>query len=309
MGVYHAVNLQGLPLPNVLKPLDVEAEVNRLREALGRLFPKDHPVHEALSLESEPLNKIIEILAYECVLKVEQINQAARALSLVFATGGDLDHIGVTYYRLERKLLQAEDLSVYPQKLAIYETDDDYRNRLALSIEATTKAGSAGAYEFHALSASSEVASVGLHSPAPCIVDVYLMGAIVGDILEQTGRVGVSDEAVNEVQNALSADDVRPLTDIVRVQSAQALTYRINATIFVKNGNTDSVLSNALADLRAYLLQNSKPANRIATSRIIGALDVAGVNRVVLTEPVSDILPNAGQVASCQGFDIKAVFE
>lgn len=309
MGVYHAINLAHLPTPNVLKPLDVEKEVNRLRDELKKRFDGDHPIHEALALESEPLNKIIEVLAYECVLKVAQINETAKSLTLAFATGSDLDHIGVTYYRLGRKLLQAEDTSTYPPKQAIYETDDEYRHRLALSIEATTKAGSAGAYEFHALSASSEVASVGLYSPKPCVVEVYLAGRVAGDVLEQTGGVGVSQRAINEVRAALIADDVRPLTDVVRVQSATAKPYRIVATVFVKNGTIESVLNEGLTDLRAYLTHNFKPQQRVATSRIIGALDVAGVSRVVLTEPPSDVLIGVGEIAQCVGFDIRAVFE
>ena len=116
MSVYNAINLAGLPLPNVLEPIDFELEVTRIRAELSAKFATDHPIQAALSLESEPINKIIEVLAYRYVLKIAEINRKARSLMLAFAIGSDLDHIGVTYYRLERKLLQAEDKTAIPPK-------------------------------------------------------------------------------------------------------------------------------------------------------------------------------------------------
>lgn len=251
------------------------------------------------------------MLAYRYVLKVSEINRKARALMLAFATGSDLDHIGVTYYRLERKLIQAEDKNAIPPKPAIYESDDDYRYRLALSVEAMTMAGSAGSYEFHALSASAEVHSVTVYSPAPTEVDVYLAGQIDGDVLDQANKtVGVSSQAVTDVYNALVADDVRPLTDLVRVQSATAKAYRIDATVYVKNGiSPQLILAQGMTALRAYLTDNFKPNARVATSRIIGALDVTGVSRIALAEPKTDVLTAIGEVAHCVGFNIVAKSE
>ena len=93
MSVYNAINLAGLPLPNVLEPIDFELEVTRIRAEISAKFADDHPIQAALSLESEPINKIIEVLAYRYVLKIAEINRKARSLMLAFATGSDLDHI------------------------------------------------------------------------------------------------------------------------------------------------------------------------------------------------------------------------
>ncbi len=310
MSVYNAINLQGLPLPQVLESIDVEGEVARLKAEIASHFDADHPIQDVLTLESEPINKVIEVLAYRYTLKINEINRKARDLMLAFATGGNLDHIGVTYYRLERKLIQAADKYAIPPKSAIYEDDESYRYRLALSVEGLTRAGSAGSYEFHALSASPEVFSVSVHSPAPTEVDVYLAGQIVGDVLTQTGSVGVSDTAVGDVLTVLSADDIRPLTDVVRVQSATAKTYTIKAVVYVQNGiSPNLVLEQSLKALRSYLSDNYRPNQRINTSRIIGALDSQGVSRVVLTEPAADVVCQVGEVAQCTGFDIIAKAE
>lgn len=307
--VFTAINLQGLPPPNLIKPIAPEVELAEIRAEFAAKFPQNHPIHEALALESEPVNKILEVLAYRYSLKVSEINRTARSLMLAYANGADLDHIGVTYYRVQRKVLQFENLTTNPVTPEILEDDTAYRDRLALSVEAETKAGSAGAYLFHALSASSEVFNATVHSPAPTEVDVYLSGQIDGDVLEQANKtVGVSQAAINDVAATLTADDVRPLTDLVRVHGATAKAYQIEAVIYIKAGiSPQLILDQGLAALRTYLRSEFKPGRRIATSRIIGALDVNGVSRIELVNPASDVLVNISQVAHCTSFDIKAV--
>ena len=307
--VFTAINLQGLPPPNLLAPINPEAELLEIRAEFAAKFPANHPIHTALALESEPVNKILEVLAYRYTLKVSEINRTARSLMLAYATNADLDHIGVTYYRVQRKVLQAEDLTTNPVTPQILEDDTSYRDRLALSVEAETKAGSAGSYLFHALSASPEVFNATVHSPAPTEVDVYLSGQIEGDVLEQSNRtVGVEPSAVADVYAALAADDVRPLTDLVRVHSATAKAFRINAVVYVKAGiSPQLILDQGVQNLRIYLRSVFKPGQRIATSRIIGALDVSGISRIDLIEPVSDMLVDVSQVAHCINSNITAV--
>ncbi len=309
MSVYSPINLIRLPTPNVIEPTSPEDAVTAMRAEISAHFADDHPIHAALTLESEPINKVIEVLGYRWSLKISEINRKARGLTLAYAIGADLDHVGVTYYRLQRKLIQAEDKTTAPPKPAIYESDDDYRYRLALSVEANTMAGSAGSYEFHALSASPEVFSVTVDSPAPTEVDVYLAGQIEGDVLEQDNKtVGVSQSAVATVYEALTADDVRPLTDLVHVHSATAKAYQIQAIVYIKSGiSPQLILANGLTALRQYLTDNFKPNSRVAISKLIGALDVVGVSRIELIHPASDVMVTVGQVAHCTAWDIVAL--
>ena len=307
--IFTAINLQALPPPNLIKPIAPEVELAEIRAEFAAKFPVRHPIHAELALESEPVNKILEVLAYRYSLKVSEINRTARSLMLAYANSADLDHVGVTYYRVQRKVLQVEDLTTNPVTPEILEDDSDYRDRLALSVEAETKAGSAGAYLFHALSASPQVFNATVHSPAPTEVDVYLSGQIDGDVLDQANKtVGVDQVAINDVAAALIADDVRPLTDLVRVHSATAKAYQINAVVYIRAGiSPQLILKQGLAALRAYLRAEFKPGRRIATSRIIGALDVNGVSRIELISPAADVLVNVSQVAHCTSYDITAV--
>lgn len=307
--VFTAINLQGLPPPNLIKPISPEAELLEIRAEFSAKFPANHPIHAALALESEPVNKILEVLAYRYSLKVSEINRTARSLMIAFANGGDLDHLSATYYRVQRKVLQAEDLTTNPPTPEILESDEDFRDRTALSVEAETKAGSAGAYLFHALSASAQVFKATIDSPAPTEVDIYLSGQIDGDVLDQENKtVGVDQSAVNDVFTALTADDVRPITDLVRVHSATAKAFRINAIVYVKSGiSPQLILEQCLTRLRQYLRSAYKPGQRIATSRMIGSLDVSGVDRIELIEPSNDVLVDVSEVAHCINSNITAV--
>ena len=96
----------------------------------------------------------------------------------------------------------------------------------------------------------------------------------------------------------------------MRVNSATDKAYRIDAVVYVKNGiSPQLILSQGMTALRQYLTDNFKPNARVATSRIIGALDVMGGSRIELTEPKTDVMTAIGEVAHCTGYNIIAKSE
>ena len=97
------------------------------------------------------------------------------------------------------------------------EEDDDYRERIHLSNAAFSTAGSKKAYIYHAKSADPTIIDVYVVSPSACVVYVY--------VLTDTGIPSAS--LISKVQSALSADDVRPLTDQVTVKAPTAVSYNI----------------------------------------------------------------------------------
>lgn len=106
-----------------------------------------------LALESEPINKVLQIVAYENVNMQARINDAARACMLAYAAGPDLDHLAA--------LLAVQRLDG--------ESDERLRRRAQMALEGTTVAGSAASYVFHALSSSVQVKdAVTAQHPARC---------------------------------------------------------------------------------------------------------------------------------------------
>ena len=93
MTTINRIDLASLPLPDVVTALDFEALVNGMKAAL---IAEDPALAEALSLQSEPLVKLLEQIAYRELHQTNRVNQTAKSLLLAYATGTTLDHIGVT---------------------------------------------------------------------------------------------------------------------------------------------------------------------------------------------------------------------
>ena len=83
-----SVDLSLLPPPNVVKPLDFEAELSRIKALVLTDMPE---LAEVLTLESEPVTKLLQRWAMESVNMQARINDSAKACMLAYAVGEDLD--------------------------------------------------------------------------------------------------------------------------------------------------------------------------------------------------------------------------
>lgn len=100
------------------------------------------------------------------------------------------------------------------------EADARYRERIHLAPESFTCAGPEQAYRYHALRVNPDIAEVAVWSPKPGHVDVrpVLNGGELPDAA-----------TLEAVRAALSAEDVRPLTDTVTVAAPEPVPYRTSA--------------------------------------------------------------------------------
>jgi len=104
------------------------------------------------------------------------------------------------------------------------EDDDRFRERVRLSIERFTNAGSKQAYIYHTLSAHQDIEDVEVYSPSPGQVKVIF--------ILKNGTI--PDSAMIElVRNYLSDEKVRPLTDQVIVSAPEVLQYDISLTYYI----------------------------------------------------------------------------
>lgn len=267
------IDLSQLPAPNVVQPLDFEAELQRLKDLVLAQLPD---LAEVLALESEPITKVLELIAYEHVSMQSRINDAARACMLAYALGADLDHM-------------AANLGV--QRLPD-EPDADLRRRAQLAVEGFTVAGSYGSYRFHALGAHADVRDASVDSPAP--------GEVRITVLSRNGDGAAPAALLDAVHAALSADDVRPLTDTVYVQSAHIVPYEVRATLHVYPGPAaQPLLDAANAALLAYIEQTQKLGYDVTRSGLFAALHQPGVQRVELHAPAADLVIAPTQAAYC----------
>lgn len=164
------------------------------------------------------------------------------------------------------------------------EEADSLRERIRQAPEKFSNAGSKGAYRYHTLSAHQSVTDVAITSPSPGVVNVY--------ILTKDGNP--SDEVINIVQEYLSDDKIRPLTDYVQVFSSENVPFSINANIILyKDADESSVIKTIDSKMREYKVALSEKLGKdVIQTQIISILNsVYGVYKVELLSPLNiDIL-------------------
>lgn len=281
------IDLSKLPAPDILEPLDYEQLLSERKAAFISLYPENeqHFWHQRLTLESEPIVKLLQENCYLQLLERQRINNAAKATMLAYATGNDLDVIAANF-NVQRLVIQQAQPDAEPPIPEILEKDVDFRLRTQLAFEGLSVAGPRSAYIFHALSAHAEVADVAVISPAPAQVTVT--------ILSRTGQGEPSDEVIQAVTNKLNDEDVRPIADRVTVEKAIIHPYQIHARLHLFRGpEYEPIKQQAENKLHTYVQARRRLGRDITLSGIYAALQVEGVQRVELLEPRQDIiLPN-----------------
>ena len=282
------IDLSALPPPDAVKALDFETLWDEVVADIVAEVPEAAPV---LALKSELLTLVGRRFAFRLMLEVNARNQAVRAVMPALATGADLDHLGVIV-GVQRLVIDAGDPTqgIDP----IHETDDAFRRRFIMAGEGFSVAGPAGAYEFHALSASGAVKDASATSPEP--------GHVVVTVLSHDGDGSASADLVSTVKAAVSAYKVRPLTDFVTVRGAAVKTYTIRAKVWTFAGPDPAVVvTKSQSSGRGFAADNHLLARDINLSSIYAALTVAGVQRVELLEPTANIICDATEAAFCEG--------
>ena len=319
------IDLSQLPPPHVVEVLDFET-IYAAKLAQFRVLYPDWTA----ALESDPVVKLLELSAYQEMMMRGWVNDAAVSTMLSYARGTDLDHKAADY-GVSRLLMSPADPDAYPPLEAVYEDDERLRYRAQMALEGLSVAGSRGAYLFHCLSASALVADASVDSPmfAALPVSDALRGQLPAGalVLVCTDTAGLSaplpgdvsiailptDPAIDgaalaqTVQAALSADDVRPLTDRPRVRAGQPSAFRITAQIEIENGpDAAAVMAAARAGLNNTLASTRKLGGTLSRSALFAALHVAGVRRVIMPEPAADISCDARHFPQCDAIHLEA---
>ncbi|MDY8569271.1 baseplate J/gp47 family protein [Escherichia coli] len=110
------IDLNQLPAPDVVEELDFETILAERKATLISLYPEDQQeaVARTLTLESEPLVKLLEENAYRELIWRQRVNEAARAVMLACAAGNDLDVIGANYNTTRLIITPADDSTIPP---------------------------------------------------------------------------------------------------------------------------------------------------------------------------------------------------
>ena len=292
------IDLSQLPAPDVVEVLDYETLLAERKATLISLYPAEQQaaIARTLSLESEPIVKLLQENAYREVILRQRVNEAAQANMVAYASDGDLDQLGANNGVTRLTLAPADDTTIPPTP-AVMESDDDFRLRVASAFEGLGVAGPTGAYEYHAKSADGRVADASAISPSPACVTVT--------VLSREGNGEAPADLLAVVDAALNDEDVRPVADRVTVQSASIVNYAVEAVLYLYPGpEAEPVRAAAEKKLAAFVSAQARLGRDIRKSALYAALHVEGVQRVELAQPAADVVLDKTQAAYCTGYSI-----
>ena len=292
------IDLSQLPAPNVVEQLDYESLFAERKSTLISLYPPEQQeaISRTLSLESEPLVKLLQENAYREVILRQRVNEAARAVMVAYATGSDLDQLAANN-GVQRLVLKPADSTTIPPTDAVMESDSDLRMRIPQAFEGLSVAGPSGAYEYHARSADGRVADASAISPSPAEVTITILSR------DNDGKA--SPDLLVAVDKALNDEDVRPVADRVTVQAAEIVPYQIDAVLYVLPApEIEPVRAASEAQLKKYINTQGRLGRDIRLSAIYAALHVEGVQRVELQSPLADIVLDKTQASLCTAYSL-----
>lgn len=289
------IDLSTLPAPEVVETLAFETLVAEIKADLVARYPD---AAATIDLESEPSAKLIEAFAYRELLLRARYNDEAKDLLLAFSTGADLDHLGTTYYDGEQRLVVTPaDPNAIPPIEAVMESDEDFRQRLALKPESWSTAGPRDAFKFHAISASGQVKDASVTSPQGGTTQIY--------VLTRTGT-GIPDATLlATVSGAVNGEQVRPLSEEVLVSAPTIVNYALDLDLTLFAGpSTEVVLDAVQASLAAFAEQHHRLGADVVLSAIHAAAHLSGVKKVAIASPADDVVCNDGQAPWCTAITI-----
>lgn len=282
------INFSKLPAPSVIEPLSYEQIYEERKRALIEKWPVNErdEVTEILSIESEPLTKLLQENAYRELILRQRINDAARGVLAAYAKGADLDNLFVS-------------LGVTRKE---GESDEEFLSRALLAPAGFSTAGPAEAYRYHALTAHEDVLDVAVDRPRP--------GDVRVSVLSKTSPGIPAANVLDAVMSALSADDVRPLSDTVFVEPAGIATYAVRAKLHIgTDAASEPVLIAAREAVKEYTDEQHKLGGEIRFSGLYAALHQAGVRSVTLLSPRAELESAPLFAPFCESVSIEVVHD
>ena len=160
------------------------------------------------------------------------------------------------------------------------EDNESYYKRMRGSMESFSTAGPINGYIYWTKTVSPAVLDVAVTSPEACYVNVRV---ILRDGQEATEAV------LKEIEEALNASDIRPLTDIVTVSAPETVDFSVDATFWIAQPNRESAAAierEVRAAVDSFIIwQTSKMGRDINPSYLTKLMMDAGAKRVEVRQP------------------------
>lgn len=297
---YVDIDLSALPAPDAIEGLDYEALVAQSKATLLALLADDPDLQAEVALtlqvESEPLTKILEVMAYRELIVRGRINDAVRAVLLPTSHGADLDNIAARLDVLRQVVTPAD---AETGAAAVMEPDADLKDRYQLAPEAFSTAGPYGAYHYLARTAHPHVWRTAVYGPESGLVTP---GQVLVVVLSRMGDGAPTQGVLDAVAAFLSDADARPLTDDVLVEGTAVTEYTISYQLRIMRGaDPELIRAAALASLSAYAAARRRPGAKVTVDALNGAAfsDRVNIDSITRLSPAADVDPGPRGTTLC----------
>lgn len=295
-----------LPLMEVLETIDSDAIIDgRMATFIERWNLHDPPAaieYDVDALEFDPIKITQEANAFYEMLLRDRVNQAARAVTLVYATGGDLTAIASRYPGGVPRLPIVANPRAVETNPEDWETDQSYRRRIWLSPNALTPHGNAEAYAYWALTADPSLKDATAITPVPA------SGKVIVTLLNAGADPVPTITQISNVQAYLYNTGRKGLTDDVSVLAPQVtLTdYRIRLWLLT-NAQPSLTLARVQDALTALVNKNNWLGVDHTLMEINCALNQPGVHSAKIDEPVKDLLVGPRGVVKVKSITVRVM--
>ena len=176
---------------------------------------------------------------------------------------------------------------------AARESDESLAERVYLAPSGYSTAGPADAYVYWAKTFNAGIGSVVPVSPEPGKVDVYVL---------MTDGSMPGEELLQELQDYLTEERIRPMTDLVTVKKPEAVEFSIDLTYYINRSDQAKAVTiqenvkKAVAEYTTW--QTSEIGRDINPDELVQRIKAAGAKRVELTAPTFAVVGET-QVAKC----------
>ena len=223
---------------------------------------------------------------------------SAKLLDDVIIAAGTLSSVGIVELQenIEQSSIKTETI-VSPLPFVVsakqnenfhdganVEDDKRFRERIWLSRERKSTAGSKLMYEYFTKSADVRIVDIAIIDDTPGVVKIYLLS-----------DAGAADSVMIErVNNALSKEEVRPLTDSVQVASATIIDATLEADIVLY----DMTYEQNVRDLIASRIAKNTLifGKELTLPKLYGILESEMVQDITITTPTGTIACSDNEV-------------
>lgn len=177
---------------------------------------------------------------------------------------------------------------------AVLESDDSFAERIYLAPSGYSTAGPDDAYVYWAKTYNANIGSVKPTSPVPGEAVIYVL-------LRDGTLPGV--EILEGLEEYLSKNKIRPMTDLVSVKAPTVVNFNVNFTYYINQSDLAqavTIQSEVEKAVARYLTwQTTEIGRDINPDELTRLVKAAGAKRVSMTAPVFTVVGDAA-VAQCK---------